>query len=336
MPKVSIIIPVYNVEKYLTECIESVLEQTLSDWELILVNDGSPDGSEEICLNYARSDQRIKYISQKNQGVSIARNNGLKAASGKYIFFMDSDDTIDCNFLKSSYLVAEKEQADIVVIGAYFLKKPLSEIPALPVMASMIRCHFLRIHRDICFPAAIQPCEDGLFTHRLLALTNKLAANPDGVYNYRSHEEQNHIRINQSCTKVLEQIPQWFKILDDFYKKYNLYQTKSLHLARFIEHEPFGMRLISMPFTFNQKKELIKIIQTFMIQNVLPHLSKEEFELLDWKLRHLIKNYNPNLLICIHLLQLKVEKIIFFVLRRLINLFPIKNLRHRLREKYLR
>ena len=66
MPKVSIIIPVYNVEKYLTECIESVLEQTLSDWELILVNDGSPDGSEEICLNYARSDQRIKYISQKN------------------------------------------------------------------------------------------------------------------------------------------------------------------------------------------------------------------------------------------------------------------------------
>lgn len=335
MPKVSIIIPVYNVEKYLTECIESVLEQTLSDWELILVNDGSPDGSEEICLNYARSDQRIKYISQKNQGVSVARNNGLKAASGKYIFFMDSDDTIDCNFLKSSYLVAEKEQADIVVIGAYFLKKPLSEIPALPAWAVLINLNFLRKY-DVYFPVAIQPCEDGLFTHRLLALTNRLAANPNGIYNYRSHEEQNHIRINQACAKVLKQISQWFKILDDFYKKYNLYQTKSLHLARFIEHEPFGMRLISMPFTFNQKKELIKIIQTFMIQNVLPHLSSSEYKKLDYKLKYITKPYNLNFLTLILLVQKILEKLTIFILRRTINLIPIRKIRKALREKYLR
>ena len=73
-----------------------------------------------------------------------------------------------------------------------------------------------------------------------------------------------------------------------------------------------------------------------MQKNVCHYLSKEEFNLLDWKLRYLIKNYNPSLLICIHLLRVKVEKIIFFALRRLINLIPIKNLRHHLREKYLR
>ena len=170
----------------------------------------------------------------------------------------------------------------------------------------MVKQSFLSKYPDVRFPVGLQPCEDGLFTHRLLALTNKLAANPDGIYNYRSHEEQNHIQINQSCTKILEQIPQWFKILDGFYKKYNLYQTKSLHLARFIEHEPIELRLLSMPFSYNQKKELSKIICTFMQKNVCYYLSKEEFNLLDWKLRYLIKNYNPSLLICIHLLQITI------------------------------
>ena len=336
MPKISVVIPIYNMDKYLAECIQSILLSTFQDWELILVNDGSTDNSESICQLYVAQDARIKYISQKNQGVSVARNQGLAQALGKYVFFMDSDDTIEANFLSSSYEIAERRDADIVVIGSYFLSTDLNKIAALPTCAFMVKQSFLSKYPDVRFPVGLQPCEDGLFTHRLLALTNKLAANPDGIYNYRSHEEQNHIQINQSCTKILEQIPQWFKILDGFYKKYNLYQTKSLHLARFIEHEPIELRLLSMPFSYNQKKELSKIICTFMQKNVCHYLSKEEFNLLDWKLRYLIKNYNPSLLICIHLLRVKVEKIIFFALRRLINLIPIKNLRHHLREKYLR
>lgn len=93
--KVSVIVPVYNVEKYLSECIESIISQTLIDWELILVNDGSPDNCEQICLDYAKLDSRIKYIYQDNRGVSSARNKGLSYSKGEFIFFMDSDDTID-------------------------------------------------------------------------------------------------------------------------------------------------------------------------------------------------------------------------------------------------
>ena len=91
-PKVSIIVPVYNVKKYITQCIDSVLNQEYINIELILIDDGSNDGSEIICEEYAQKDDRIKVIHKKNEGQSIARNLGIDIASGKYIFFLDSDD----------------------------------------------------------------------------------------------------------------------------------------------------------------------------------------------------------------------------------------------------
>lgn len=93
-PEISIIVPVYNVEKYLRRCIGSIRQQTYAHWELILVNDGSKDRSGEICDEYARSDRRIKVLHQTNGGVVNARNAGIKAASGKYLAFVDSDDYI--------------------------------------------------------------------------------------------------------------------------------------------------------------------------------------------------------------------------------------------------
>lgn len=94
MPKVSIIVPIYRVEAYLRECIDSVLCQTFSDFELILVDDGSPDCCGEICEEYARQDSRIRVIHKPNGGLSDARNAGLDIACGQYIYFLDSDDTI--------------------------------------------------------------------------------------------------------------------------------------------------------------------------------------------------------------------------------------------------
>lgn len=93
--KISVIIPVYNVEKYLHECIDSILNQDYTNLEVILINDGSPDSSGLICNNYAVKDQRIKVLHQQNQGVAAARNLGLKYATGDYISFIDSDDWID-------------------------------------------------------------------------------------------------------------------------------------------------------------------------------------------------------------------------------------------------
>lgn len=90
-PKVSIIIPVYNTEKYLSRCLNSLVKQTLHDIEIICINDGSEDNSLSILENYASSDERIVLISQKNQGQSVARNRGIEIARGKYIGFVDSD-----------------------------------------------------------------------------------------------------------------------------------------------------------------------------------------------------------------------------------------------------
>ena len=115
MPKVSVIIPVYNVEKYLSECLDSVVNQTLKDIEIICVNDGSPDGSAAILEEYAQKDNRIKVITQENRGLSEARNSGLKIASGEYIAFLDSDDYIDLKFFEQLYKRGIESNSDVVV-----------------------------------------------------------------------------------------------------------------------------------------------------------------------------------------------------------------------------
>ena len=101
MPAISIIVPVYNTEKYLHRCIDSILAQTFTDFELILVDDGSRDGSGTICDEYAERDARIRVLHQKNSGVSAARNAALKIASGEYVLFCDSDDFVAANWARS-------------------------------------------------------------------------------------------------------------------------------------------------------------------------------------------------------------------------------------------
>lgn len=120
MPKISIIIPVYNAEKYLKICVDSILNQTFKDFELILINDGSSDTSKEICEQYIKLDKRIYMIDQANQGVSVARNSGIDFASGEYIMFCDSDDWMEKNCLQSLYdKIISNRNIDIVFSGAY-------------------------------------------------------------------------------------------------------------------------------------------------------------------------------------------------------------------------
>ena len=118
-PEISIIIPVYNVEKYLDECLNSAVNQTFNDIEIICVNDGSTDSSLEILESHASRDKRIKIINQKNKGLSGARNTGLDAAKGKYIYFMDSDDYMELNGLKKLYDLIEEESCDLIVFKTY-------------------------------------------------------------------------------------------------------------------------------------------------------------------------------------------------------------------------
>ena len=101
--KVSVIVPVYNVEKYLDRCLDSIINQTLNEIEIILVDDGSTDSSGEKCDEYKKKDLRIKVIHKKNKGLGYARNSGLEVATGKYIAFVDSDDYIDRRMFESLY-----------------------------------------------------------------------------------------------------------------------------------------------------------------------------------------------------------------------------------------
>ena len=119
MPKVSIIIPCYKVEKYLTRCLDSVCAQTFKDWEAICVDDGSPDNCGAILDEYAEKDNRIKVIHQENQGLSVARNNGKKLAQGNYIYFLDSDDSIHPQLMDIAYGLAQKHNADLVNFEYY-------------------------------------------------------------------------------------------------------------------------------------------------------------------------------------------------------------------------
>lgn len=117
---VSIVVPVYNVEIYLDDCLKSVLAQTYSNLEIILVDDGSTDNSGAMCDAYMKIDSRIQVFHQKNGGLSAARNFGMRHASGKYIYFLDSDDYIEKNAIEELVKVAEDECADVVFLMAAY------------------------------------------------------------------------------------------------------------------------------------------------------------------------------------------------------------------------
>lgn len=114
-PQISVIVPVYNVEPYLHKCINSIINQTHKDFELILIDDGSPDSCGLICEDYAKRDRRIKVIHKENGGLSSARNSGIEVAKGKYIAFIDGDDYVHPNMLEVMYNTAEQHSSDMVV-----------------------------------------------------------------------------------------------------------------------------------------------------------------------------------------------------------------------------
>ncbi len=118
LPLISVIVPIYNVEKYLQKCVDSILSQTYKNTQIILVDDGSPDNCPQICDEYAAKDSRIKVIHQKNGGVSAARNAGLRNAQGKFIAFVDPDDYVSDDFLQFMYGLICKYNADIASCGA--------------------------------------------------------------------------------------------------------------------------------------------------------------------------------------------------------------------------
>lgn len=186
MPLLSIIVPIYNVEEYLPRCIESILAQVFTDFELILINDGSPDHCDEIMREYANKDERIITIYQDNQGVSAARNAGLKVAQGKYVGFVDPDDWISSYMYSTIIPAMEKSNVDLGIVGfirekrfdnsvdkellnkeAEFMDqiKIASELFHVPQsIADSVWNKVFRLEMISCFFDPLQyMCEDGMF-----------------------------------------------------------------------------------------------------------------------------------------------------------------------------
>ena len=139
MPKVSVILPVYNVGPYLAEALSSLTNQTLRDIEIIAINDGSKDNSEEILKQYQAADPRVSYFNQKNKGQSVARNLALEHATGEYIYFMDSDDVIETDTLRACYEYIERTEADFI----FFDGNELLEKGAKPISWNYKRTHLV-------------------------------------------------------------------------------------------------------------------------------------------------------------------------------------------------
>lgn len=144
MEKISIIVPIYNVEKYLDDCLKSIIEQTYKNLEIILINDGSTDNSLEICYKYKKIDKRIILIDNKNHGVSYSRNKGIDVATGKYMVFVDSDDTIDKNYIFELVNANKDNFYDIVMVNFkdVFIKNDEKKVEYNNINANLLSGRF--------------------------------------------------------------------------------------------------------------------------------------------------------------------------------------------------
>ena len=258
-PEISVVVPVYNVDKFLSRCLDSILAQSLKEIEIICINDGSTDDSYKILKKYARQDKRIIVINQKNQGLSAARNNGIKVAKGDYISFIDSDDYIDADFLKKLYTAATSNNADIAV-GEIVWHKPqgdnvllsfrkqkvartmenifnLCDMPKLNYVWNKIYKKELLLDNDLFFPEGYR-FEDMLWTPHVLEKCKKAVFVPYVVYHYcfndnsitnsvyDSKKDEVKYAVKHLFDFIHENFVQYDSITVNLFEKINLFQIK--------------------------------------------------------------------------------------------------------------
>ena len=285
--KISIIVPVYNSSPYLRSCIDSILKQSLSDWELLLVNDGSTDDSGEICDEYAGRYPAIRVIHKENAGVSAARNTGLAEATGEYIGFVDSDDTIRPEMYEEMYKVAILNHSEIVMCDAITVfpdgrtePDTITQLPKscalerkdwtpmlLKEMAgSACRCIYQRAlveKHQVSFPTSLKFSEDRIFNLYLMGYAAKLFYIKKGFYNrlvwegsavHRFHQDY-YTHIKKAAQATRQAIEIVWSIDNKDYEKIYLDQFIGASIAA-INNYCYS----SSDFTWKQQRNMIELI----------------------------------------------------------------------------
>lgn len=262
MIKVSVIIPAYNIERYIDRCLQSIINQTLKDIEIIVINDGSMDNTEKIIKKHFLKDNRIKLISTINQGVSVARNIGIAKANGKYIYQIDGDDFLEPTGLKEMYEFAEKQQADVVITNAYrnnsgnltnlldgdslsddyvhdFLYGKI--LPS--VTTKLYRRDFLKSN-NIVYPKNIRIGEDVLFNLEVVAKAESIVKlekaflhyvkRSDSITNSYNNEILDIFYVFNQMKKVLLEkgIYNIYKEVFEYYKFFHIYMLRVVNSSK--------------------------------------------------------------------------------------------------------
>ncbi|MFS0861498.1 glycosyltransferase [Fredinandcohnia sp. 179-A 10B2 NHS] len=314
-PAISIIVPVYNLEEYLRDCIDSILDQTFTDFEVILVNDGSTDGSGKISDEYAIKDNRVRVIHKEYRGVSSARNAGINAAKGEYIGFIDGDDYIDPKMYSSLYEICTKMNSDIsicklgrVVNGTLINsgeKEFVIELNHLDSMNELFKGALYRfslcnkLFKKSCFKNIQFP--EGRI-HEDLSTTYKLFANANkAVYtNYIGYmyvKRENSILTSTFNEKRLDAFLGWDEILRYMSQKYpQLSETVFTSFGYWCVDNVYYV--LNQVVDKDERKKYLKMIQS-CVRKYYGEIIRNESLSLMYKYLISLLNYNLRLLVII-------------------------------------
>ena len=250
--KISVIIPIYNVEEYLDKCIKSIINQSYRNLEIILVNDGSTDNSLSICNRYKKNDNRIILINKKNGGLSSARNAGMEVATGQYISFIDGDDYIDLDMYESIYKIIELKKPDIVEVGVnYIYKDRVDYMKERELTVNNIKALEYFLNRNEIFKA--MACnkvykkevlkkikfkegyihEDAFFTYKVFLNAKKISHLGLSKYNYVQQREGSI--MNESFTKKRIVVLEAFEERSNILKKLGFHNLVNLSDREYLE-----------------------------------------------------------------------------------------------------
>ena len=316
MPKVSIIIPIYNVEKYLNQCLDSIINQTLNDIEIILVNDGSKDNSGQICEAYAQKDNRIKIIHKKNEGPSIARNIAIELAHGEYIGFVDSDDFVDLNFFEELYNNAKTHNASISTGN---IKKYIENVGTKEIDNLFERNFYFGFWRNIYkndlikkykikFPEKIFCGEDIYFLYVIALYFGQNIVKTDVNYFYRINKKSLSFTLNKNekCFDIFKIFELCQKELNNAPKDVDKVKYQAILDKLCIEHNAGHLFSITPRFFKNFLMQTQNQLKKIKIKSN-PYLSKK------LKTRYKIimssKYYIPfKIKYCTHWIYMKIFK----------------------------